>query len=275
MKREILNKIAVIMSVYGGDRQAPLHQALESLYAQTQNVDIYIQLDGTVTEDVRNYLLKENERDKISYLGEWAINRGLAFSLNELLEIVLYREYVYIARMDADDISLPNRMALQYAFMEANKNIDAVGGYIEEFSEENISSRIVRYPLTHDEMFQFFTKRVPLAHVTAFFRRSFFEKAGTYPTVSPTNEDTLLWMKGFQNACRFANIPEILVNVRVSSAFFGRRGGVKKAWSDFKDRVLVIKTLGYNTSSYFYAIALFFVNIAPSKIKQFLYKRLR
>ena len=263
------------MSVYGGDRRGPLQKALESLYAQTQNVDIYIQLDGEVTENVKNYLLKEKERDKISYLGERAINKGLAFSLNELLEIVLYREYVYMARMDADDISVSERIALQYEFMEAHKNIDVVGGYIEEFSEENVYSQIVRYPLTHDEMFQFFTKRVPLAHVTAFFRKSFFEKTGTYPTTSPTNEDTLLWMEGFHNGCHFANIPEVLVKVRVSAAFFGRRGGVRKAWSDFKDRVLVIKTLGYNTSSYFYAIALFFVNITPSKIKQFLYKRLR
>ncbi len=96
-----------------------------------------------------------------------------------------------------------------------------------------------------------------------------------YPTTSPTNEDTLLWMNGFKSGCRFANIPEVLVKVRVNRAFFGRRGGLAKAWSDLKDRVQVINTLGYNKRAYWYALALFGVNIAPPKIKEFLYKRLR
>ena len=177
--------------------------------------------------------------------------------------------------MDADDIAVPERIERQYIFIEKNRDVDVVGGYIEEFGDDFQYSKIVKYPLEHDEMFYFFAKRVPVANVTTFFRRTFFEKAGFYPTTSPTNEDTLLWMKGFQVGCRFANIPEVLVKVRVSAAVFERRGGMQKAWSDFKDRVLVIRTLGYNNISYFYAFALFMVNIAPSGIKRFLYKRLR
>jgi hypothetical protein len=111
--------------------------------------------------------------------------------------------------------------------------------------------------------------------VTAFFRKSFFEKAGLYPVESPTNEDTLLWMKGFESGCRFSNIPELVVRVRVSSDFFSRRGGWQKAWSDFKDRVKVIQTLGYNFYSYIYAAGLLLVNISPGFIKRIMYQRLR
>jgi glycosyltransferase involved in cell wall biosynthesis len=263
------------MSVYRGDSLLYFKEAMKSLYSQTQIVDIYVQQDGKISEELRTYLLKEKQVGNIAYLGEREKNKGLAFSLNELLLIVLDSDYEYLARMDADDISISERIALQYTFMEENRDIDVLGGYIEEFSNDGSYHKIVQYPLKHDEMYQFFAKRVPLAHVTAFFRRNFFEKAGFYPVESPTNEDTLLWMRGFKNGCRFANIPEVLVKVRVSSAFFSRRGGINKAWSDLNDRILVIKTLGYNTSSYFYALALFFVNIAPAKIKQFLYKRLR
>jgi len=159
--------------------------------------------------------------------------------------------------------------------MRKNTEIDVVGGYIEEFGHDFDYWKKVEYPLVHQAMFSFFSKRVPLANVTTFFRKSFFEKAGLYPTTSPTNEDTLLWMNGFKNGCKFANIPEVLVKVRVSESFFNRRGGIPKAWSDLGDRILVIKTLGYNISSYFYAFALFLVNIAPAGIKKFLYKRLR
>jgi len=270
-----MSEIAVIMSVYRADRLDYLKEALESLYCQMPRPDIYVQQDGQVEDSVAAYLLKAEECGQIAYLGKRDTNKGLAISLNELLKKVLARPYTYIVRMDADDISLPERVTVQYTFMEENRDIDVLGGYIEEFSNDGSYHKIVQYPLKHDEMYQFFAKRVPLAHVTAFFRRNFFEKAGFYPVESPTNEDTLFWMRGFKNGCRFANIPEVLVKVRVSSAFFSRRGGINKAWSDLNDRILVIKTLGYNTSSYFYALALFFVNIAPAKIKQFLYKRLR
>jgi glycosyltransferase involved in cell wall biosynthesis len=262
------------MSVYRGDAPKPLEEALQSLYAQTPAPDIFVMADGPVAPEVSKLLRREAERGRI-VLRERAENRGLAVSLNELLDEVLERGYDYIARMDADDISLPDRFAKQYAFMASHPDIDVVGGAIEEFSDDGSYRKVVRYPLDHEGMYRFFRKRVPLAHVSAFFRRSFFEKAGVYPTSSPTNEDTLLWMSGFASGCRFANIPDIVVRVRVSSSFFGRRGGLLKAWSDLKDRVLVIHTLGYNSSSYFYALALFFINILPRNIKIFLYKRLR
>ena len=270
-----MKKIAVIISVYKNDTLQNLQEALHSLYEQTFTADIFVQQDGHVQKEVAVYLDDELQKKKIVYMGKRNENKGLAYSLNELLSILLEKGYEYIARMDADDISLPHRFEKQYRFMQNNKDIDVVGGYIEEFSINASYNKIVHYPLIHKEMYHFFEKRVPLAHVSAFFRRSFFEKAGLYPTSSPTNEDTLLWMKGFQAGCKFANIPEVMVRVRVSEAFFGRRGGMKKAWSDFNDRMKVINTLRYNTSAYFYALILFIVNIAPPKIKKFLYKRLR
>lgn len=269
-----MKEVAVIMSVYQGDKLLYVKEALESLYSQTMCADIFIYQDGNIPYELEEYLNRELSNDRIVHLEKHTTNRGLACSMNVLLNIILDK-YEYIMRMDADDISMQNRISLQYNFLERHKDIDVVGGYIEEFSSDMEYRKVVQYPLSQKEMFDFFAKRVPLAHVTAYFRRRFFQKAGYYTTTTLSNEDTLLWMQGFKHKAVFANIPEVLVNVRVSQSFFGRRGGIAKAWSDFKDRVLVIKTLGYNTSSYFYAIALFFVNIAPSKIKQFLYKRLR
>jgi len=262
------------MSVYRNDTLVYVKQALESLYSQSRKADIYIQEDGYVPKELSDYLKEELHTGRIKYLGERSKNLGLAKSLNELLQIVSDK-YEYIARMDADDIAVPYRLEKQYQYLQKHQDIDIVGGYIEEFSDVIDYCKTVTYPLEHHQMFSFFAKRVPLAHVTVMYRSRFFEKAGYYPTTSPTNEDTLMWAKGFKNGCLFANIPEVLVKVRVSEDFFQRRGGVKKAWSDLKDRIYVIQTLGYNISAYLYALALFFVNIAPPKIKLFLYKRLR
>ncbi len=268
-----MKKIAITISLYKNVTVPQLEEMLGSLYSQILPGDIFIKVDGSISLELREALDKHKERITcIDYREE---NRGIAISYNELFEKVLGLGYEYIARMDADDIMMPDRLQLQYNFLEHNREIDVVGGYIEEFGDDFAYSKIVKYPLTHEEMFQFFTKRVPLANVTTFFRRSFFEKAGLYPTSSPTNEDTLLWMKGFAAGCRFANLPDVLVKVRISKDFFSRRGGVRKAWSDFKDRLEVIRTLGYNWDACFYAVAMLGVNLAPGFVKKILYKKLR
>ena len=270
-----MNKIAVAVSIYKTNSTDQIVAMLDSVANQTQPCDLFVKVDGMVPNELGELLQKEYEEGHTSYLDFRDENRGIPLSYNELFQEILERGYDYIARMDADDIMVPNRIELQYQFMQRNPDIDIVGGFIEEFGDGFAYRKTVRYPLKHDGMFALFSKRVPVANVTTFFRRSFFEKAGFYPTTSPTNEDTLLWMKGFETGCRFANISEVLVKVRVGQGFFGRRGGISKAWNDFYDRLWVIKTLGYNKSSYFYAVAVFLVNISPAWLKKILYKRLR
>jgi GT2 family glycosyltransferase len=270
-----LSKVAVVVSLYKNDTLRTLVPAIKSLCTQTKKVDIFVQEDGLVKPEVDSYLEELKTEGKIYYLGKREENLGIAPSYNELFEKVLQKDYEYIARMDSDDIAVQDRIEIQYNFMQKNKSIDVVGGYIQEFGDDFEYDKIVKYPLSHDEIFNFFSKRAPLANVTTFFRITYFQKAGLYPTTSPTNEDTLLWLNGFEKGCTFANINKTLVKVRVSKDFFTRRAGIKKAWSDLKDRALVIRTLRYNFTSYIYAVALFFVNIAPAYVKKFLYKVLR
>ena len=270
-----MSEVAAVVSLYKNDQLVTFQQAMESLIHQSYRVDIFVQQDGKIDLEVEKYLDVLLDEKKIVYLGKRDINLGIAPSYNELFAEVLKREYKYIARMDADDIAVLNRMEVQYNFMKQHTDIDVVGGYIEEFGDNITYDKVVTYPLTHKEIFKFFSKRVPLANPTTFFRKRYFERAGLYPLSSPTNEDTLFWMYGFQNKLIFANIPQVLVKMRISENFFQRRGGIKKAWSDFKDRVTVIKTLDYGVGAYLYAMILFAVNISPPKIKQFLYKRFR
>ncbi len=151
-----MTKIAVIMSVYKNDTLTNVKKALESLYIQEIDNDIYIQQDGELKESVASYLDEQKQNAKIAYIGRRAKNRGLAYSLNELLGVVLQKGYKYIARMDADDICTPYRFKKQYDFMQRNEQVDVVGGCIEEFMEDRSYKKIVCYPSTHGEMFNFF-----------------------------------------------------------------------------------------------------------------------
>jgi glycosyltransferase involved in cell wall biosynthesis len=106
-----MNKLATIISIYKNDALPQIKEMLESLYNQTyNNFDIFIQLDGIVPSEIEKYLDNELNNKKIEYLGKRNTNKGLAYSLNELLEIVLKRGYIYIFRMDADDICNQNEL---------------------------------------------------------------------------------------------------------------------------------------------------------------------
>jgi len=265
-----------IVSVYKNDKIEYVKEALNSLYNQTLKADIFIKIDGKIDDELLKFLLSEQSKGKIKYIDKREENKGLATSLNELIKKGLKENYEYFFRMDADDISNINRFKRQIDFMEKNKDIDICGTFIEEFGDGIEYKKVVKYPLTHQEMFDFFKKRVPLAHVSACFRKSFFEKAGLYPEKGHiTNEDSLMWLKGFKNGCKFANIDYIGVKVRVSKNFFKRRGSLKKVWYDFKNRILINRELGYGVDAYIYAIGILLINLLPPSLKKIAYKYLR
>jgi len=272
-----MSQVVALLSVYKNDNLEEFQEALDSLYNQTiTDFDIFVQEDGPVDGSIHEYLTQALNTGKVKYLGERSENKGFDYSLNELINKALAEKYEYIVRMDADDVSMPERLERQLNFMNKNPDIDVCGTYIEEFGDGIEYAKVVTYPLTHNIMLNFFKKRVPIAHVSAFFRGSYFKKAGLYKVEGHFNNgDTLMWMKGFSSGCRFANIKYIGVKVRVSQDFFGRRGGWKKTVSDFKNRLTVNKELNFGFSAYFYAVAVAVVNMMPATLKKYAYKYLR
>ncbi len=271
-----MNKLAVIVSLYKNDKFKYFKKSVDSILGQTyRNFDLFIQCDGMVEEDCRNYIL--SLEDKRIHFRERNENRGLARSLNELLtEEVLPQKYEYIARMDADDICVENRFEQQVLFLEENPMIDIMGGFIDEIDENDNFIQKVTYPTNHNDMKDFFGKRNPLAHMTVMFRKSYFEKAGIYPEDTNLDEDTMFWFKGFKNNCMFANIPEVMVRVRVNSDFYGRRNGFKKSYSDFKNRAKIIRGLNLSFVNYFWAMGRFVLMSLPfSNLTEIMYKKMR
>lgn len=279
MKQEINanHSIAVIMSLYKNDSLEQVKLSVESILSQTNgSFDFYMQFDGPISAHVEEYLLKlKDVRIKISVRNE---NKGLAVSLNELLKWVKEKNYEYIARMDADDISMPNRFEKQIAFLESHPDVDMVGGSINEIDENGYDrGKIAHYPCNPEDCRKFFARRNPVAHPTVMFRRSFFDKAGwAYPTDYVRNEDTRLWHEGYKRGCVIANIPDVLLNFRMTDSMFKqRRNGLSFAKSQLKLRKLIAKDLGYGVMAYIYAYAMFLLMISPSWILKIAYKVLR
>lgn len=218
-------KYSVLMSVYYSDNAEYLKQAIDSMLTQTISPDeIVLVCDGPLTAEtdaavaayadrLRVVRLKENQG-----LGE-ALNIGLQSCSNEL-----------VARMDSDDISLPDRCEMQLAVFERDPEIQIVGGAIEEFSLETGNKLGVRrLPRKHDDIVAFSKRRCPFNHPSVMFRKSAVIAAGSYSERFHCNEDYDLWVRMLKSGCKSSNLSQIVVKMRVSDASYQRRGGKEYA----------------------------------------------
>lgn len=200
--------ISVVMSVYNGEKY--LTEAIESILNQTyRNFEFIIINDGS-TDKSLEIIEKYKKQDKRIVLMSRE-NRGLVDSLNEGF---LLAQGKYIARMDADDISLPLRLEKQFDFMESNPEIGISGTWIEVF-DRTVPNQIGRYSL-EDEMIKaelLFSS--PFAHPSVIIRKAILRKYNFYYSKHCLDaEDYELWFQ-YSKVTQLANIPHALLRYRV------------------------------------------------------------
>jgi len=270
-------KISVLMSIYHKEKAKYFNRAMQSIWDE-QTVkpnEIVLVQDGKLTDELYSVIYEWQEKLKdILITAPLKKNVGLGSALNEGLKKCSYE---LIARMDTDDICVKDRFEKQLEFLKINKDIDVVGTYIREIDEdEHIVKDIVEFPLEHDELYDFFSKRDPLAHPTTMFKKSYFEKAGSYRSDLHLAEDTLLWYYGFSNDCKFANLDYVGLNFRRTKDFYKRRANIKKSIGLLKYRIFTInRKLNYGIKADIFAIAYFVISISPSFVKKIVYQILR
>ena len=197
-------KVIVLLPVYRKDNPEYLRLSVDSMLTQTYHpLHVLIGLDGPIEAELAQAVdtYAKNERVIIMPFAE---NRGLAATLNDMIRWAQQEGYIYFARMDADDISLPKRIEKQMAFLLTHPEIDAVGGATNEIDENGHNrNKINHYPLTPEECYQYFAKRNPVAHPAVIIRQSFFDKAGClYRPNYRQNQDTMLWFDGLKQGCK-------------------------------------------------------------------------
>ena len=115
----------------------------------------------------------------------------------------------FILLMDADDISLPNRLELQYDFIKNNPNIDLIGGYIIEFSNQ-FKDRLRKVPLSELGIKAMVKYSQPLNHVTLFAKKTSLIKIGGYLEAGNC-EDYYLISRCLVSGLKIRNLPTPLV----------------------------------------------------------------
>ena len=273
-----MEKIAIILPVYRNDKEPYIKLSFDSILNQTyRNIHLYIGVDGPVGEDLTS-CLKEYEQDERVSVEWFKENRGLAIVLNDLLDICFKKGYEFIARMDADDISKPERLEKQMEYLQEHPEIDVVGGAIEEIDEKSESrGKIIIYPETPDGCYKFFARRNPHAHPAVMFRKSFFDKAGCkYRPEYRQNQDTMLWLDGMKRGTKHANLQEVVLRFRFTNSLFKkRRNGWAFAKKQLHDRKIINKTLGYDFSATVFGYMMFCMLVSPAWVKKIAYKLFR
>lgn len=270
-------RVAVIMSVYRSDSLEYLKDSVSSMLTQSFNsLSLFIYRDGIVPLDIDDYLsFIENENYNIKVIASEQ-NFGLAHGLNSLIDLIIHEgTYQYIARMDSDDISRPERIAKQVDFFEKNLDIDVCGTSCREFGS-SFALDEKHLPESPEELLNFSITHCPFIHPSVMFRSNVFNSGIRYPTDTSLTEDMALWFILLNKSFRFANINEILLDYRLNENTLERRSGISKAFSEFNIRtknMISLKQISIRNFTLIMARLIF--HILPSSLMKIAYRKAR
>lgn len=266
---------SVLLPVYGGDDPQHLDTAITSVAEQTLVPDeILVVQDGPIPGSLEAVLRAwTDDYENTFRVHEIETNQGLG---NALREGVRACSHDYIARMDADDISVPDRFETQMAFLEDHPDVDIVGGYLTEFDsdpEEPHAKRTV--PCRHEKIEQRAKFRSPMNHATVMFRRESVMDAGNYRPVSRM-EDYDLWVRMLMNGSQLRNIPDVLLKMRAGDELYDRRKGYEYARREFEQQYGWYQQGFIDTARFaFNVLTRVGIRFVPSTIRKHVYTRFR
>ncbi|NDV46092.1 glycosyltransferase [Paludibacter sp. 221] len=197
--------ISIIMPAFNAS--SFIGEAIESILQQSYDSFEFIIVDDGSTDDTVEII--QAYRDKRIRLLLNGVNKGVAFSLNRGIKNAKGR---YIARMDADDIALAERLKVQYDFMEAHADIDICSSWM--FAGDKVAAsgkELIENPL------YVLAERNFLFHPTVMMRKSFLEEHHLcYNEDYPCAEDYKLWVEAAKKGAKFYTIPQALIHYRLS-----------------------------------------------------------
>ena len=199
-------KVSVLLSVYNGERY--LGEAIESILNQTFTDFEFIIVDDGSTDSSSAILA--SYRDPRIHLIRNNQNLGLAKSLNKGLQLARGQ---YIARMDADDISLPERLYKQVRFLDENSSVTMVGTWTEVIDEDSKREEIWQIPIVSHLLRWRLLFKNTFTHCAVMFRRDVVSQLGGYDENLTSAQDYDLWSR-ISFRWDVANIPEVLVRWR-------------------------------------------------------------
>lgn len=262
---------SVLLSVYNKEKSENLKQALNSIWnlQSVKPTEIVLVKDGSLTPELDAVIAEFSLKSPLKIVS-LPINQGLGRALNEGIK---HCSCEWIARMDSDDISMPDRFEIQLHYVKDHPDVDLVGAWVSEFEDEISNVRFVKkVPSSDKEILVYAQQRNPLNHPVVLFRKQTVIQVGGYQHC-PLFEDYWLWVRMLKNGYKVYNIPRSLLWFRASDDMFKRRGGLRYIYYEYQFQKKIRK-LGFITRSTFLknmGVRCFF-RMIPNRFRVYLYK---
>lgn len=265
-----MEQYSVLMSVYYKDSPEELKQSIDSMLNQTIKANQFVLVeDGPLGDELLSVIDEYYEKHKPLFtLIKLKENQGLGKALDTGL---LKCRNDLVARMDADDISLPERCEKLLKLFDSNPKLAIAGTNIDEFYDDPsnvVSSRVV--PSDYKSICKFMKRRSPFNHPTVMFRKSEVLRCGGYGKMR-RKQDLDLFARMINMDCYALNINESLLLFRSNEGNYKRR----KSWEYCKSYIDVTRENYKRGYCSFFDLAVVTVGqvvmyVAPMSVMKFL-----
>ncbi|MGH8676596.1 MAG: glycosyltransferase family 2 protein [Burkholderiales bacterium] len=213
--------VTVLTPVFNGGRF--LRSAIESVLRQTfADFELLVIDDGST--DGSADIVRSFSDPRIRLL-QLPTNKGLVFAVNLGLREA---RAPLVARLDADDLAMPERLERQLAFLDANPPIAVVGSWVALIDETDRAFMTSKFPVAPQEIYRALLVQNCLNHSCATFRKAAVESVGGYRALSAGHpEDYDLWLR-LAERFELANLPEVLGCYRIHPAQITQRNYVRQ-----------------------------------------------
>ncbi|AIT10011.1 hypothetical protein LO80_08530 [Candidatus Francisella endociliophora] len=269
-------KFSVCICVYDGDVASNFKEALDSLINQEAAPnEVVIVIDGPVSIDIVRVIdgykvrLSQTQLSLQTYYIKDNVGHG------EARRVALgIAKYPIVALMDADDISRPYRFRKQLQVFKDRNDISVVGGQILEIDHITLTPLFMRnVPEKNCDIKEYMRTRCPLNQMTVMFKKDDVNRVGGYRDFYH-NEDYYLWVRMAIAGCKFYNIPDVLVDVRVDDNFYSRRGGLKYFFSECRLQKIMYKggLIRLHTLTFNIVVRFFLQLVFPTSFRALIFK---
>ncbi len=258
------------MPNYNGE--AYLREAVESVLSQTFFDFEFIIVDDASTDNSRQIIAEYATADKRIKVIHNSVNQYVNRTANIGLEVASGK---YYARIDSDDICLPNRIERQYEFMEKNPDIVICGSYCRIINKQGEIISNKTFPVDDQDIKRALWRRTPIQHSCLFGRRHVIVNNGKYNATDTPSEDLEMLIR-LGSKYKFANIPEYLVKYRVHGNNIIMRQQKMVIKKTVKLRKEGIKKYNYSVTlmDKLFINLTWFVQFLPSKFNYWLFYKL-
>ena len=266
-------RFSVLMSLYIKETSSNLTACFESLLEQTLQADeIVLVFDGPIGDSLKSVVDKWSNLLPLNII-PLKRNVGLGNALNYGLK---YCKHDLVARVDTDDINLPERFKIQYDYMQLHLNVDLISSHVAEFSlyHKDITGKR-KVPLGDDIVSKIYIRN-PINHMATMFRKQSVLQSGNYKHF-PNMEDYYLWIRMHENGFVIDNIDQVLVLARTGDSMLLRRRGWSYCKTEIKFMLMLLgmKRAKNKPKIMFVYFIRAFIRLLPKKLLAKFYEKTR